>query len=177
MHTDLLRQVKTWLDDATKGVNALLASVPQDGGAPSLPAVTTFEASSTDWVMRGRIDRAKVGSGPVLIVQPADGDEATLQETGSEIPAHGMLSVVVRYATRKTGTASGYVQAWQTLRAAARSIHLQAARQTVTRNNVTIGPLLGMTYTTALDEEGDDMIVDSLTVVVGVVDAFAVAAT
>lgn len=177
MHTDLLRQVKAWLDDGTEGVNALLASVPQDVGAPALPAVTTYEASTTAWVMRGRIDRTQVGAGALLIIAPTDNDEATLQRVGSEIPTQAMQSITIRYATRKTDTAVGYVQAWETLRAVARSLQLQAARTSVVRNSITLGPILGMSYMTALDEDGDDMIVDALAVVFGVVDAWAVAAT
>lgn len=175
MFVDPLRQVAAWLTDATNGVNALRTAVPADVGDAAPAAVTVVEASSSAWVARGLIDRAKVGAGPLLLVQPGHDGEATLVD--GEIQRQFALDVVVRFAVRKSDFSLGLVQAWGTLRAAARSIMAQGSGMagTATRNTTTIGPVIGLRYVSLLDELTDDFVVDALVVTLNVADAWAVA--
>src|SRR5690349_8344612 len=120
MFTDPLRQVNTWLSNATNGVNALLASVPKDAGDATPASVTIVDAATEAWVARGVIDRSKVGAGPLLLVQAANDGDATLFQ--NETRQGTQLEVLIRFAVRKTATDDGFFQAWSTLRAAARSL-------------------------------------------------------
>lgn len=176
MFVDPLRQVNTWLSDATNGVNAIRTQVPNDAGDTDPAAVTVLDAATTTWVARGLVDRAKVGSGPLLLVQPWNDGEAVLLDGEVRKPAE--VQIAIRFAVRKSDAAAGLVQAWSTLRCAARSLMKQAAGLTggsTTRNTTTIGPVLGMRYLSLLDELQDDFVVDALVVTLQVTDPWAVA--
>jgi len=177
MHVDVLRQVKAWLEHATYGVNALRTAVPDDAGDAALASVTVLEASSTAWVARGLIDRTQVGTSALLLVQLAEEGQTTLVEDGREVPTQAQVPVVIRFVIRKTDSAAGLTQAYSTLRVVARSLMLQAARTSVTRNTTTIGPVLGLSFVPALQEVADDYVVDGIQVVLGVWDAWALGAT
>lgn len=175
-YTDTIRQVAAWLEDDTLGVNALLPTVPKDVGDEALPLVRIFAATEYDWVARSMIDRAKLEDGPVLLVSAFPTAEATIYAGGK--PAPGQLAIAVRYAARKTASSVLQRQGWQTMRAAMRSLVKQATQQNIIRENgVRIGPLDGLTHIAALEESGDDILIDILTVTLTVDDAWACGGT
>lgn len=178
MYTDAIRQVAAWLSNESLGVNALRSSVPVSDGDSVPAAVTIVSAADEDWAARGLVDRAKVDDGPLLLVSAPPGADSTLIEGGAEYPDTATLAVVIRFVARGDSKAALANQGWLTMRVAARSLVLQGKASNITRRNqVAIGPLKGLSYLTSMDQEGDDWIVDQLTALVGVNDAWAAGAT
>jgi hypothetical protein len=175
-YTDAIRQVAAWLENETLGVNALLPSVPMADDDEALPSVRIFAATEQDWVARSMIDRAKLEDGPAVLVSAFPTAEATIYAGGK--PASGQLTIAVRYAARKTASSILQRQGWQTMRACMRSLVKQATQQGVVReHDVRIGPLEGLTHITALEDLGDDLLIDILTVTLTVDDAWACGGT
>lgn len=109
--------VADWLQDATFGVNALLAGVPRDGGDPVPPALASVIDETRDQVA-AREQLPKSGF-PLLEVFAA----------GVEIPGdiggpllEGDLSVGIRYATKQVNSATAVRDARYTMRAVRRSL-------------------------------------------------------
>jgi hypothetical protein len=65
---DVVRYVADLLADATTGVNALLAGVPQPAGDGALPAVTIYNEMDDAVTALGPIDPTLLADGPALLV-------------------------------------------------------------------------------------------------------------
>lgn len=122
-----VRQLADWLTDATHGVNVQLATVPGDGGDTPPAAVTVWDAARHDWVARGQVPRDRTGSGPLLLVRGPDEAELPLF-AGQDGGGWTDLELLVAYVHRPgitTASDRALRDAYETLRAAARSLALQ----------------------------------------------------
>ena len=179
MITDVLRQVSDWLDDDTTGVNAQLASLPQDAGEPAVPRVWVKDETRVGWVARGVLPREKLGGGPVLLVRLGAEGAGVPLATQDAFPRES-VPVEVWYFAAKAETELLVTQAFQTLRAAARVL---AAR---------FGPVMGALSRNATELEapeqgrielvleqlaGDEQVVARLTFAVPAVDPWGLAAS
>lgn len=176
-----VRQTADWLGDATHGVNALLASVPGDVGDTAPPNVTIYDATRQDWVARGVIPRGDTGNVPLLLVRGPDEAEIPLW-AGTDGGGWGDVEVRIAYVRRPGVTRASddvLTQAYQTLRAAARS--LQAQFQTMQAGPTRQGVLFERPRLRFLaDQEtlaGNETILASLAVTFGAFDPWVLGAT
>lgn len=117
MILETVRIVAEWLDDPTVGVNAVRTTVPKDAGVASFPAVTVLDSTRDGRVARGGVPNLEASEFPCLLVTPAD---QPVEQSGATIrpwPPDGTVTVLVRYATQDTDTASAERNASQTIRA------------------------------------------------------------
>ena len=121
-----VRQVADWLVDGTRGVNQQIALVPGDS-SDALPAlVTVWDATRFEWVARGHVLRERTGAGPLLLVRGPDVAELPL--FAGDGGGWAAVEVRVAYVLRQSSeswTDFALRDAYQTLRAAARSIGQQ----------------------------------------------------
>lgn len=166
-------QVADWLRDPATGLNALLASVPKDVAQPVPPQVTVVDAVSQSWVLRGRLDRKRLESGPLVVVTSLG---ITPSDALSEDAAGGIeVPVAIRYAASADGEsdqlATVGLAARQTLRAAHRVIAAKfddAVQVPYTRMGVRLsapnGPGGTMTYSDLFEESQDAIVAGALLV-------------
>jgi hypothetical protein len=114
-----VRMVAAWLDDATHGVNAILATLPRDGADTLAPDVTVLSEVDSERAALGRPadtqDELDPTPAPVLAVSAFGGDDAspaTVRPIGD-----GTVRVLVRYEARNVSAALGRRDAYYTLRA------------------------------------------------------------
>ena len=124
MLLESVRMVAAWLEDATWGVNALLATQGRDGSDTLPPNVTVLEETTSERAALGRPsdeqDETDETPVPVLSVFAYGGDDAsaaTVTPVGD-----GSAKVVVRYEARNASAALGRRDAYYTLRAVVRSL-------------------------------------------------------
>lgn len=175
MIVDLIRQVADWLADPSTGVNAQLASLPDDVGDATPPAVTVVDSTRDAWVARGVVPREKVGAGPVLMVM-LDGSAPVPLSTQN---GHATPTIAVRYVARKAATDELLTEALQTLRAAGRVLALRftSVMGSITRNRTDLEPPLEATLVPELEElEGDELVAYRLTIPIPATDAWGLAA-
>jgi hypothetical protein len=117
-----------WLKDATYGVNAVLASVPRDGGDPLPPTVTIRDTIRDGWIARAEITKEKLAGGPVLGVFQSG--EATYPFGQAQFQVNGGKSIqgtgswLLLYMQRESDSALAASNARYTLRAAFNSLIL-----------------------------------------------------
>lgn len=137
-----VRQVADWLAHASTGVNALLASVPGDGGDSAPASVTIYDETREPWVARGIVPRAKTGTGPLLLVRGPDELAVPLFPT-QENAGYADCEVLVVYVRRAPAASvesdDAVRDVYQTFRAIARSIALQYTTQTASPTRMSVG--------------------------------------
>lgn len=158
-----VRIVADWLEAATNGVNARLASVPRDGGDAQPPDVAIYDETRDDRIGRGRVADTE-DTLPAVYVTLRSG--TILPE--SQVMDDGFFSadLLIRYATRQTDASRAKQEAFYTLRAAAWSIRrLQRSDVSLaarTRNQVVLTRILTVTYEPTLEEVSDALLVGTL---------------
>lgn len=118
MLTDAVRIVADWLNDATYGVNAALASVPADGDVADAASVTVYDETRDPEIARQQIPDLL----PALIVSttatPTDMDRPAVRP----YPSDASVEIGIRYATQRAATDRATTDADQVRRAVMRSL-------------------------------------------------------
>lgn len=151
METEVVRIVADWLANLTSagaGVNALLNSVPLDGGDSAPPPVTVYDATRDNWVARKLLPNDETITLPavaVFLLAPAQVDG----EVGQTVQ-DGTFSLAIAYLFQKSDTKSGVQAALYTKRAIRQSLNrlhalTTAAAAARVRNNIHLYECTGIT--------------------------------
>jgi len=160
-----VRILADWLEDATHGVNAKLATVPRDVGDAQPPAVTVYDETRDDRIARGRVADPEDTLPAVYVTLR---NAALLPE--SQVMDDGFFNadLLIRYVTRQSDASRAKQEAFYTLRAAAWSVRrlhrLDGSHASRTRNSVVLTRVLTVSYEPTLEEVEDALLVGTLIV-------------
>lgn len=153
---DIVRVFADWAEDATYGVNALLASVPRDGDVALPPNVTVMDETRDESVAFGMAPKGITATTPVLLYSLSDGLQ---QQYPSAQPFPDFTAeLIVRYAVSQSVGATGVAAALVTMRAVWRNIALLGREQSANarvRNSTQVLSFENMRFSqlyTALDD-------------------------
>ena len=136
MITETVRIIADWLADGTNGVNALLPSVPREGGITQAANVTVYDETRHPEVARGQVPDTT----PCLIVTTLSTPVDQQSPNVAPFPADSSVSIGIRYATKASNTANATNDMAQFARAIPKSLRnlwLTTAGQTArVRNSV-----------------------------------------
>ncbi len=156
-----------WLKDATYGINALLPTIPRDGGDTQPPNVTVCDEIRDAWLARKQITTEKLTSIGTPVVGVFQSGEATYPIGKPQRPRAGGLALdgegswMMLYIARQSDSAKAASWCRYTLRAVLNSLVLLsdpvngAAR--VRNATQIIGPAK-FQMSTLLEERGDALV-------------------
>lgn len=171
---DLVRIVANWLEDGTNGVNALLASVPRDGGDPLPTSVLVYDETRDNRPARGRLPEADTDL-PALVI-----GMRTLTFMQEIVTDDGYLSaeLVLQYAAKNVDAYKAKRDGYTVLRAASWSLRrLRRSDVSVagrTRNQVTLLTMDPVRFEPWFERVDDTLIVGTLAVPVTARDHFSI---
>lgn len=166
MSLELPPLLADWLRDATYGVNAILATIPRDGGDALPPSVTICDEVRDAWCARKQIAEEKVLAGQPIVGVFQNGDStypfARMQRgiNGAGL-LEGDAAFVILYMQRESDSAKAAGYARYTLRAVLQSLLLMfdpkspAVRE---RNGASLVTPLKFSMSTLLEERGDVLV-------------------
>ena len=171
---DLVRIVSDWLENGTNGVNALLPSVPRDGGDPQPANVLVYDETRDNRPARGRLPDADTDL-PALVV-----GMRTLTQGREIVTDDGYLDaeLVIQYAAKNVDAYKAKRDGYTVLRAASWSLRrLRRSDLTVagrTRNQVTLITVEPVRFEPWFERVDDTLIVGTLAVPVTARDHFSI---
>lgn len=166
MSLELPPLLADWLADATFGVNAILATVPRDGGDPLPPNVTVYDEVRDPRCARRIIPPEMVPPGhpAIAVYQSAEAVYPLARPQRGRLGGafiEGTATYLVLYIQRESDSVAAASAARYTLRAVLHSLvllHDAKSGAVLTRNGAQLVAPLQFKMSTLLEERGDVLV-------------------
>lgn len=171
---EIVRLVADWLEDGTNGVNALLASVPRDGGDPLPTSVTIYDETRDNRPARGRVPDGATDLPAVTVALRG----VTVMAEQVTDDGYCSAEVVVQYAAKNVDAWKAKRDGNYVLRAVAWSLRrlrrLDANAAGRLRNQVALGVIDPIRLEPWVERIEDTLIVGSVVMPVTARDYYAI---